>query len=836
MTARRLARAALMVFSAHALTTPPAISEPARDPGLWPVLESPLPMDAALETHIDRLLARMSLEEKVGQTIMAEIKSITPDDVAQYHIGAILNGGGSWPGDNRQASAADWVRLADAYYKASVSEVNGRTPIPIFWGTDAVHGVNNVVGATLFPHNIGLGAADDPELMRAIGEATALELRATGLDWTFAPTLAVAQDLRWGRSYESYSSDPDRVARLGAALIEGLQGRVGSDGFLGPDRIIATAKHFIGDGATYEGRDQGDARIDEATLAEVHGAGYGSALRAGVQTVMASFSSWNGAKMHGSRYLLTDILKGRMGFDGLVVGDWNGHGQLPGCTESDCADAFNAGVDLMMVPEKWKDYRDSMIGHVRAGRIDEARLDDAVRRILRVKMRAGLFDAGPPSRRPHAGDQSLIGAPRHRALAREAARKSLVLLKNENALLPLSPSANLLVVGPAADSLALQSGGWTITWQGRDTDPADFPGATTILAGLKAAMAAGGGSVSYSSDGNFRGPKPDAVILVFGETPYAEFQGDLESLDFGARNAEPEAQMRAYRKAGIPVIAIFLSGRPLYTSPEINLSDAFIAAWLPGSEGGAIADLVIADMNGKPRHDFSGKLPFAWPAGPQKDGVTDAAFPIGYGLDYATGGADPVRLPEVTRSDSAHRAMMLYDGRPAAPWQLYIGDEAGWRVPANGARKATASRKPFSIERANGRRQDDSLRLVWRGGEAQAYLQHPEGRSFSDLAASGAALAFDILIEDKAPRDLELRMQCGWPCQGKIALAPILGSVAVGEWSTIAIDLACFARAGAKMDHIDVPFLIWGKGKGSLMLSDMRILPDKAGVSVYRCR
>ena len=326
------------------------VLEPAvKDPGAWPELQSPVLRNPEIEARIDALLTEMTPEQKVGQLIQAEIRWVEPDDVRDYHLGSVLNGGGAHPDNNKYASPADWVALADAFYEASMDTGNGRLAIPVLWGTDAVHGANNVYGATLFPHNIGLGAMRNPALMREIGEITALETAVTGIPWTFAPTLAVVRDDRWGRTYESYAEDPELVAAYAAEFIRGLQGTPGTDEHLGDAHVLATAKHFLGDGGTHEGIDQGDTRASEEDLFRIHGLGYAAALDVGVRTLMASYSSWQGIKMHGNRYALTDILKERMGFDGFVVGDWDGHSQVPGCSRQSCAAALNAGIPVAVV-------------------------------------------------------------------------------------------------------------------------------------------------------------------------------------------------------------------------------------------------------------------------------------------------------------------------------------------------------------------------------------------------------------------------------------------------------------------------------------------------------
>ncbi|GAK33524.1 lysosomal beta glucosidase [alpha proteobacterium Q-1] len=634
---------AALIFS----TSAPALAQDSapqmtveRDPTIWPVVESAVPKDPEIEKKIDALLAKMTLEEKVGQTIQAEIHSISLEEITKYHIGSVLNGGGSYPTKDAKGAFLSWVAAANAFYDASVDPKNGRTAIPILWGTDAVHGHNNIVGATLYPHNIGLGATNDPDLIREIGAATARAVRATGIPWAFAPTVAVARDERWGRTYESYSEDPALVARLGRAMVEGLQGTPADATFLVADRVIATAKHFIGDGGTLGGDDQGDTVMSEADLFKLHGLGYVSTLEAGVQTVMASFNSWNGDKLHGHRYLLTDVLKNRMGFDGFVVGDWNGHEQIPGCTVGSCAQVINAGVDMVMAPINWKDFYRSTLAHVKKGTISEARLDDAVRRILRVKFRAGLFEGKRPSEHPLAGVEAVLGHAVHRDLARRAVRQSLVLLKNEPAVLPIAAhDRHVLVVGSAAESIPMQAGGWSVTWQGRDLDNSYFPGATNLWSGIEAAVKAAGGKAEYSPKGSYK-KRPDVAIVVFGETPYAEFEGDrTDSIAF-KDGGDSLALLKKLQADGIPTVAVMMSGRPMWVGDHLKAADAFVAAWLPGTEGGGVADVLIADENGAPRFDFTGRLSFSWPARPDQMPVNAGdldetpAYPLGFGLSY----------------------------------------------------------------------------------------------------------------------------------------------------------------------------------------------------------
>ncbi len=603
----------------------------------WPAVNSAVTTD--VETRVAQILAAMTLAEKVGQMVQAEISHTSPSDARTYNLGSVLNGGGTWP-NGKQSSIADWVSLADQYYIASTDTSDGGVGIPIIWGTDAVHGHNNVIGATIFPHNIGLGATNNPELMQQIGAVTALEVAATGIDWVFAPTLAVVRNDRWGRTYEGYSEDPEIVRAYAGEIVKGLQGDAGTNDLFGPAQVVATAKHFIGDGGTSGGIDQGNTQVSELELRDIHGQGYITALGAGAQTVMASYNSWNGSKLHGREDLLTGVLKQQMGFDGFVIGDWNGHGQVAGCSDSQCAAAINAGVDMIMVPVAWQTFISNTITQVENGDIPLSRVNDAVTRILRVKARAGLLDSPKPSSRTHANNSALLGASDHRSLARQAVRESLVLLKNSDGILPLNPNSRILVAGSGADNIGQQAGGWTLTWQGTGNQNSDFPGATSVFAGIESAVSSAGGTAALSASGSFSGATPDVAIVVFGEAPYAEGAGDLSNMEYQAGSKSDLALLRSLRAQNIPVVSIFLSGRPLWVNKELNASNAFVAAWLPGSEGAGIADVIFSNSDGSPNNDFSGKLSFSWPKALNQDSLNrnDASyeplFSYGFGLSY----------------------------------------------------------------------------------------------------------------------------------------------------------------------------------------------------------
>ncbi|SEA09057.1 glycoside hydrolase family 3 protein [Microbulbifer marinus] len=801
----------------------------------WPKLTSPIAKDPAIEARIDTLMAKMSVEEKVGQLIQVEIDSATPEDVKDYHIGSILNGGGHFPNSDKHASIADWVALADAFYAASMDTSDGGVAIPVIWGTDAVHGHNNVIGATLFPHNIALGATQNPELMRQIGAATAAEVSATGIDWVFAPTLAVTRDDRWGRSYESYSEDPEIVRSYGGKLVEGLQGIPGSKSLLSDKHVVSTAKHFIADGGTENGIDRGDAIMSEDELMKIHAQGYFSAIESGVQTVMASFSSWNGEKMHGHKYLLTDVLKGRLGFDGFIVGDWSGHQFVNGCSNVSCPQAINAGLDMFMAPDpNWKELYTNTVAEAKSGEIPAERLDDAVRRILRVKMRAGLFDAGAPSERAFAGDESLIGAPEHRAIARQAVRESLVLLKNNDNLLPLARDQRVLVAGDGADNIGKQTGGWTITWQGTGNENADFPGATSVYGGIAEAVESAGGSAELSVDGSFE-QKPDVAIVVFGEDPYAEMQGDISNLAYkGERDL---ALLNRLREQNIPVVALFITGRPLWVNPHINASDAFVVIWQPGTEGGGVADVLFRDDAGNVSHDFKGKLTFSWPNDARPEvrnrGQNEslAQFGYGYGLTYA----DQEQMAALSEESGlqqtdANEALAVFNGRALDPWSFQVTDAGNNRtVIANSVVKLQG----ISVQSVDRNVQEDSRRLQWAGeGDAIAGFFANSRTDLSSYLNNRGALVFDVKV-DRVPNDaVNLGMNCGMDCGAEQPITDLLEGAAPGEWKTLAVDLQCLAKGGAKLDMVLSPFYVRTAGELDLTIHDIHIASGAEDVDI----
>jgi beta-glucosidase len=801
----------------------------------WPECGRRLPPDPALEARIDEILSAMTLPEKVGQMIQAEIRSVTPDDVRRYRLGSVLNGGGAFPHNDKHAPAETWIALADAFHDASMHPDDGAPAIPLVWGVDAVHGHNNVFGATLFPHNIGLGAANDPDLVEAIARATAREILATGIDWNFAPTVAVVRDDLWGRTYEGYSEDPEIVRSYAARLVRGLQGTLEDEDWMRGERVISTAKHFIGDGGTADGVDQGDNTDLEHVLCDVHGQGYFAAIEEGVLSIMASFNSWHGLKVHGHAYLLTDVLKGRLGFDGVVVSDWNGHQQVDGYHTNSCRRTLLAGVDMIMVPEGWKPLIRSTIVDVERGHIPVERIDDAVRRILRMKLRAGLFERGRPSGRATT-DVSRIGCAEHRALAREAARKSLVLLKNRDGLLPLDRTARVLVAGDGAHDIGKQCGGWTLTWQGTDNERSDFPGATSIFEGIEELVSQAGGKVELAVDGRYE-TRPDVAIVVFGEDPYAEGVGDRAHLSHSAERPGDLELLRRLKGAGIPVVAVLLSGRPLWVNPELNASDAFVAAWLPGSEGGALADLLFAE-NGD--FDFTGRLSYSWPShsvqstANRGDFHESPLFPYGYGLGFGDADALGDDLPEDDEAAAIveHEDVRLFDRAVVAPYELFVGDPLGWRVRVTGSPFESAS-GALAVRTVDARVQEDGRRADWDGrAPGQLYLQSAVSHDFHELAEADARLLVQLTLHEAPTDAVVLRMDAVYPDSGAVDVTERLRALPLDELVELELPLRAWAEAGARLAHIDTPFLLWTAGRLSLTFTDVRIARPPAARAV----
>ena len=582
---------------------------------------------SSFDPQVLKLLATMTLDEKLGQMAQPDQQFLkTPDDIKNYSLGSLLSGGDSDPKAGNGLTA--WTDLCDGYQKIALTT---RLRIPLLYGIDAVHGHNNVIGATIFPHNIGLGCTRSAELVERAARITSEEVRATGANWAFAPCVTVPQDIRWGRTYEGFSESPEIVKELGAAAVRGLQRATLDD----PAAVLACSKHFAGDGGTTWGTgntmrrdrprmlDQGDTQVDEATLRRIHLPGYVTTVAEGVGSIMPSYSSWNGVKSSGSERMLTGILKREFGFEGFLISDYAALNQMPGDYKRQIADSVNAGMDMVMIPEKYVDFLTLLKQNVQEGKIPMTRIDDAVTRILRTKFAMGLMDA----KRSPLADRSLhnsFGSEGHRAVARACVRASLVVLKNEGGVLPLAKNAaRIHVAGKSANDLGNQCGGWTITWQGSSGRPTD---GTTILEAVQRAVSTKT-KVTTSIDGSGAAGAPVAIAVI-GEKPYAEGMGDTADLHL---SQEDIATVTNLKGAGAKVIAVILSGRPLFLEDIIGQADAIVAAWLPGSEGDGVADVLFGDY--KP----TGKLSFTWPKATSTslhrgDAGYQTMFESGYGL------------------------------------------------------------------------------------------------------------------------------------------------------------------------------------------------------------
>lgn len=589
--------------------------------------EPPVVDFLAFDKQAKTLLVRMTLDEKIGQMTQAELCHLGDlTDVRKYHLGSVLSGGDADPSDGNSQQA--W---SDVYDRCQQEALKSRLRIPLLYGIDAVHGHNNVLGAVIFPHNIGLGCAGDAELVEKIARITAQEVRATGINWTFAPCVTVPQDVRWGRTYEGFSENAELTATLGAAAVRGLQGSDLRD----PRAVLACAKHFVGDGGTAfgsgvsrkNGLDQGDTRVDEATLRRIHLKPYPPTITAGVGAIMPSFSSWNGTKCSANKYLLTDVLKGELGFEGFVISDYNAIDQVTDNYKEAVGLSVNAGMDMVMVPKNYPAFARGLRELVDEGRVPMSRIDDAVTRILRVKCAMGLLD----QEQSPLADRSLahsLGSDAHRAVARDAVRKSVVLLKNERQTLPISKQLRRVhIAGHSADDIGNQCGGWTISWQGKSGDAVD---GTTILEAIRSTVSPAT-EVSYSADGS-GAQGANLGIVVIGESPYAEGQGD--SFDLALAGADIEA-VKTMTGVGIPTVVVLVSGRPLIIKDVLDPADAFLVAWLPGTEGQGVADVLFGD------YCPSGRLSFTWPRTINQLPVNvdnregNPLFELGYGLTFS---------------------------------------------------------------------------------------------------------------------------------------------------------------------------------------------------------
>lgn len=841
----------------------------------WPEITSKRGYDATLEREIGAILEQMTLEEKIGQMIQAEVQQLEPDDVRIYKIGSALNGAGVWPRKNKYSTALEWAQMIEPYWLASQEGFRGRPfNIPFAWATDAVHGHNNLFGATIFPHNIGLGATHDENLIRRIGRVTALEIAASGIDWTFAPTVTVPCDARWGRFYEGYSDDPELIMRFAAQMVFGLEGdeQDARDG----NNVIATVKHWIGEGGTKWGIDRGVNVCPEERLRHVHAAGYLAALNAGAQVVMLSFSSWKSeqnydfdphtrapynGKLHGSRYLITDVLKQQMQFDGIVITDWDGHSEVSKCTLQDARYCFNAGADVLMVEARqdWLAVIQATLADVRADRISMSRIDDAVRRILRVKRRAHLSLRVQPTKRALVrNSRQIVGCEGHRSVAREAVRKSLVLLKNKKQILPLSPKARILLAGSGANDITKHTGGWSLSWQGHDVSLEDFPGAMTIGMAVRRAVGEERVTEWTEVESGTNMPHPDAAIVVIGEDSYAEMHGDIRpwrSLEYASLKPsykEDLETIRVIKARGIPMVVIFLGGRPLYISEEIRLADAFVVAWLPGTEGEGITDVLFAKEDGSVRFDFQGRLPVSCPATRRSfsiaypavyDGLTggevalarlekhQSLFPRGYGLNYAS----PARASEeLDRIVLDPQVAEQHPGPPSENFALLgpnVTTRFDLRISGNGCWVGIDVSRTEPMEILLGRLEPvdylgrgDAFSLDFNGRIACFYIQFPdlETRHLCNYVSAGGLLAFSVRMPAKPSGKVLLACHNCFPSQGALDVTHLFCGAELNQWVELRVPLASLAKAGSEFCRINVPFMLYTAAKLKCQIGNIR--------------
>ena len=828
----------------------------------WPGVKSDISHDKAVEAAVGDILAQMTAEEKIGQMIQPDLVELTVDDVRDYRIGSALNGAGRWPGGDRRAGAGDWAATVGAFWEASEEAYRDRPfRVPFMWASDAVHGHNNVHGATVFPHNIGLGAAADPGLIRRIGEVTAREVVATGMDWTFAPTVTTPRDRRWGRHYEGYSEDPEIVAVYAREMVRGLQGDAAA--LRSDTRVLSCVKHWVGDGGTFEGEDRGTARCSEDLLRNIHAAGFLSGIEAGAQSVMASYSGWqtperSEERVHGSSYLITDVLKGALGFDGIVIGDWDAHPYVAGCAEGDAGNVVRAGVDVLMIStrEKWQAVYRTTLAQVASGEIPMSRVDDAVRRVLRVKMRAGLWEKPGPGQRSLAGSGAVLGAPGHPALAREAVRKSLVLLKNDGRALPLARDARVLLAGSAVDAISKQVGGYTVTWQGDDVDLDDFPGGSTLATAVASVV----GADRCTVDPFLEHTDPtgyDVAVVGIGEDAYAEMFGSIKpwrTIEYArlkpsyARDLET---LRALRRAGVTVVTVMFSGRPLYVTEEINLSDAFVAAWLPGPEAKGVTDVLFRAADGGTEHDFQGRLSFSWPRGRRQVSVNriprhipdyqappgevlpvgpdTPLFAYGYGLTlHGPGAGTPLGpLPPDPREDEpvpyAPAADLVVGPLPDSGFGFRVSatDHPSRPLCPDGPTE-TAFITAEPVDRPG---HADALSLSFKGTRTFVFARATDGghRDLRGHVAAGGRLSLDVRVHEAPTGPFYLTCHDDYPQQPAVDISARLAALTFGEWAALDLELSELSAAGIEFDHVEVPFMVWTEGQARLDIGGVRL-------------
>jgi len=852
----------------------------------WPKTSSLIAIDPKIEADVVHILSLMTLEEKIGQMIQPEIFSVTPEEAKDYKIGSILNGAGGWPDENKHSPVEAWSNTIDQYWLAVNQAFEGRPfHIPLLWGTDAVHGHNNAYGATVFPHNIGLGAANDPELIERIGRATAKEIAATGMDWTFAPTVTTPRDLRWGRHYEGYSEDPEIVEQYASRMVKGLQGSSANE-LKSAEYILSNVKHWLGDGGTWQGIDRGVNKYSESDLLNIHAHGYVSALNAGSQIVMTSFNSWENTanygistvgstynyKVHGSHYLNTVVLKEKMGFDGIVITDWDGHAEVTDSTLTNANYSIRSGIDILMVASgapNWKAVYQNLLTSVLNEDIPLARIDDAVSRILRVKMRAGLWEKAQPSQRMLSKKTTSFGCAEHRALAREAVQKSLVLLKNNHNLLPLARTQNLLVTGSAAHDICKQAGGWTLSWQGTDNTLNDFPQSDTLLTALVSEM--GKDKIFFDPDltkldhycsslsqHENTAPVKKVAIVVIGEDSYAEMRGDIKPwrpIIFNLLKPsylEELKRIETLKKAGFDIITLFFSGRPLGVNQEIHLSDAFVAAWLPGTQAKGITDVLLQKEDGSVNVDFQGKLAFTWPGQPfsyavnrplrqipeqlipeqeaAAGGADTLLFPYGYGLTYLNSATDAdvylnnLNLIYEDKRPSlaaATEALNLIDGANTHGYQARITGRSSWSgkpviiVGEELIQTGGSACLKTDIEKGH------VFEIHYFGYDFFFHLQptHALSENLSGYLSANGSIEITIKVLEPPQAAIYLANHNEYPNQPAADIADLLRTCPIGKWSNLHVPLALLDQAGCDFKSASSPFMLYGDTKMAVQIA-----------------
>lgn len=840
----------------------------------WPNCAPKSRNDSQREREIASIVAEMKLQEKIGQMIQPELFQVTPDEAKEFKFGSILNGAGMFPQGNPHASTEDWVSMVDSFWIA-LDEAYADRPfrIPMMWATDAVHGHNNVFGATIFPHNIGLGCIRDTTLIRAIGQVTAREVAQTAIDWTFAPNVTVPRDYRWGRHYEGYSESPEIVAAYAREMVMGLQG--GSGEAIPDGSVIACAKHWIADGGTQFGIDRGIALCSEDILRSIHAAGYFDAIAAGVNSVMVSFSGWHhsanydhspelvgdyNGKISGSKYLVNDILKDRLGFDGLVITDWDAHADVSRCDFEEAAFVIEAGVDMLMISQRfaWRGVFQSLIDHVNSGRIPMQRIDDAVTRILRTKMRAGLWDKPRPSQRASACRTNLLGCPSHRMLAKEAVSRSVVLLKNDGKTLPLPRNVKILVTGSAANDIRKQTGGFTLSWQSTELATIDLPGGATL--GRAIADVVGVENCVIDAGLDFADPTDfDAIIVAIGEDAYAEMRGNIRpwrTLEYSKLKVSYRRDLdilRRIRSHGQDpkqsVTTVMFSGRPLYITEELNLSDAFVAAWLPGPYIDGLVDIMFEAANDEQQTDFSGRLGFSWPKKKKAfvlnhrpaslpahvlsdgddllDADQEALFPIGYGLTYAGCYGDLGKVPPDDSGESSGRVesasagmRIMGPGEDVLDWMI-CGHNlwAAKQIDLDTGTDLLIMHIPSRDDRGEG------LDISFKGFPAFLYARFRDRmpKDFRPYLAAKANIVIQLKMLDTAEGPLYFGLHDDFPGQVGLDIRPILPEPNDG-WSILTIAFEQLLEIGMELDNVDTPFMLYSEHACRVAIRRIEIL------------